>query len=102
MRKFEDNELFWLIRILPLIILSYFQFLSWEEGYWWQMLQWSTIITSTIALVIFSIHMMELTEINKEYEGNRSIVAFLIHWCMVWTFAFHAFRFIREVVDLVI
>ena len=102
MRKFEDNELFWLIRILPLIILSYFQFLSWEEGYWWQMLQWSTIITSTIALVIFSIHMMELTDINKEYEGDRSMVAFLIHWCMVWTLAFHAFRFIREVVDLII
>ena len=102
MRKIEDNELFWLIRILPLILLSYFQFLSWEQGKWWSILQWSAIVTSTIALGIFITHMMELTDINKESGDNPSNVALLIHWCMVWAFTFHAFRFIREVIDLII
>ena len=101
MRKIDDNELFWLIRILPLILLSYFLFLSWEQGEWWSIMQWSAIITSTIALGIFIIHMMELTDINKESGDSPSKAALLIHWCMVWAFVFHAFRFIRETVDLI-
>ena len=102
MRRFGDNELFWLVRIVPLIFLSYFQFLSWEQGKWWSIMQWSAIITSTVALVIFIIHMLKLTDINNESDSSKPKLKFLIHWCMVWTFVFHAFRFIREVVNLII
>tara|TARA_A100001037_G_C14853411_1_gene501879 strand:- start:178 stop:486 length:309 start_codon:yes stop_codon:yes gene_type:complete len=102
MRKINDNELFLLIRIVPLFLLSYFQFLSWKQSEWWPIFQWSAIITSTMALVIFILHIMELTDINKKNEENSSKVAVLIHWCMIWAFGFHGFRFIIEVVELII
>tara|TARA_B100000287_G_C20459506_1_gene712794 strand:+ start:378 stop:695 length:318 start_codon:yes stop_codon:yes gene_type:complete len=101
MRKIDDNELFWLMRIIPLTFLSYFQFLSWEKGDWWSVFQWSAIIASSIALGIFIMHMMEFIELNKEQGDNSSKVALWIHWCMVWAFAFHIFRFIREAIDLI-
>ena len=55
-----------------------------------------------MALVIFILHIMELTDINKKNEENSSKVAVLIHWCMIWAFGFHGFRFIIEVVELII
>ena len=65
MKKLNDNDLYQLIRIIPLVLLSYFQFLSWEQGKWWSILQWSSIITSTVALIIFAAHIVEITNINK-------------------------------------
>ena len=102
MKKFGDDQLFWLIRILPLIFLSYFQFLSWEQGEWWSIFQWSSIITSTMAFAIFIVDMMEIAETNKVMKNTKFNLILFMRWCMVWSFAYHIFRLIREVVSLII
>ena len=102
MKKLNDNDLYRLIRIIPLILLSYFQFLSWEQGKWWSILQWSSIITSTVALIIFAAHMIQITNINKISKHNQSKSALLIHFCMIWSFGYHIFRITREIVRLII
>ena len=101
MKKLNDNDIYWLIRIIPLIFLSYFQFLSWEQGKWWSILQWISIITSTVALIIFAAHIIEITNINKISKHNQSKSALLIHWCIVWLFGHHIFRIIREIIQLI-
>ena len=102
MKKLNDSDLYRLIKMIPLILLSYFQFLSWEQGKWWSIFQWSSIITSTLALMIFASHMVEITNINKISKHNQSKSALLIHFCMIWSFGYHIFRIIREIVRLII
>ncbi len=104
MRKFEDNEIYRLIRIIPLVVLSYNQFLFWEQGDIWELLQWSVIISSTIALIIFCLHIIETIDINnvnkKTQLSNGPLL--LMHTCMIWSFFFHVFRIIGEIVFLII
>ena len=55
MKKFDDKDLWTLLRLTPLVFLSYFQFLSWEDGEIWALAQWFSIILATISLIIFSL-----------------------------------------------
>ena len=48
MSNFNDKDLWVLLRLVPLVFLSYLQFLSWEEGDLWAMAQWLSIILATI------------------------------------------------------
>ena len=99
MRKIDDNELSLADThtAIDSIIIFSIPILGTRRG--WSIMQWSAIITSTIALCLH--YMMSYQILTRKQRHSPSKVALLIHWCMVWAFVFHAFRFIRETVDLI-
>ena len=105
MRKFDDNQIYRLIRIVPLVVLSYSQLLFWENSNLWIFFQWSTIITSSTALITFIFNIVELVDLDKEIISNKkglSVSLFLLNGCMFWSFLLHTIRFIGEVVNFIL
>ncbi len=96
MRKFDDKDLWTVLRLVPLVFLSYFQFLSWEEGVIWALAQWFSIILATISLIIF---LMDLKGMISIRDG---IPMLLMTWSMAGLFAYHIARVTLEVVKLII
>ena len=96
MSKFNDKDLWVLLRLVPLVFLSYLQFLSWEEGDIWSLAQWFSIILATISLIIF---LMDLKGIINIRYG---IPMLLMTWSMAGLFAYHIARVTLEVVKLII
>ena len=95
MSNFNDKDLWVLLRLVPLVFLSYLQFLSWEEGDIWAMAQWLSIILATISLIIF---LMDLKGIINIRYGIPMI---LMTWSMAGLFAYHITRVTLEVVKLI-
>tara|TARA_B100000073_G_scaffold297891_1_gene263152 strand:+ start:212 stop:502 length:291 start_codon:yes stop_codon:yes gene_type:complete len=96
MRNFNDKDLWVLLRLVPLVFLSYLQFLSWEEGDIWAITQWFSIILATISLIIF---LMDLKGIINIRYG---IPMLLMTWSIAGLFAYHITRVTLEVVKLII
>lgn len=96
MKKFDDTDLWTLFRLTPLIFLTYFQFLSWQTGETWALVQWLSIILANIALIIF---LMDLFDIIHIQNGTLKP---LINWCMLSLFLYHIARIIIEVLKLII
>jgi hypothetical protein len=96
MKKFDDKDLWTLLRLTPLVFLSYFQFLSWEDGEIWALAQWFSIILATISLIIFLMDLIGLINIRG------GIPMLLMNWCMAGLFAYHITRITLEVIKLII
>ena len=96
MKKFDDKDLWTLLSLTPLVFLSYFQFLSWEDGEMWAVAQGFSIILATISLIIF---LMDLKGIINIRGG---IPMLLMNWCMASLFAYHITRITLEVIKLFI
>ena len=96
MRKFDDKDLWTVFRLVPLVFLSYFQFLSWEEGEIWVLAQCFSILLATISLIIF---LMDLKGIINIRGG---IPMLLMTWSMAGLFAYHIARVTLEVVKIII
>ena len=84
------------ITLLPLVFLSYLQFLSWKEGNIWALAQWFSIILATIPLITF---LMDLKGIINIRYGMPML---LMTWSMAALFAYHIARVTLEVVKLII
>ena len=90
MRKFDDKDLWTIFRLVPLIFLSYFQFLSWEEGEIWALAQWFSIFLATISLIIFLIDLKSIINIRD------GIPMQLMTWSIAGLFAYHIARVTLE------
>jgi len=96
MKKFDDTGLWTLFRLAPLVFLSYFQFLSWEDGETWAIVQWLSLILATIALILFLIDLLGIIDIRN---GTPKLI---MNCCLLGLFTYHVARIILEVLKLII